>query len=208
MTRQEGYIYAVEGESSRTLPSWASLLVRSREGDSLAFEELVRGCERRVLAIAYQITGNLEDAQDVAQESFLRVYRSRDRFQDGRSFEAWLYRIVVNQGRKALVRRKRRRTAPLEDVPSERLLDTQSGSPYDSALAAMVSTRLMGLLEELSPRLRSVFVLRDLQEMETGEIARILSCTEITVRRHSADARARLRQLMERRHPGMLKKKS
>src|SRR6185436_18736463 len=86
----QGILRAVDSESSRALPSWASLLVRSREGDEIAFEELVRACERRVLSIAYQITGNLEDAQDVAQDSFLRVYRSRDRFQDGRSFEAWL----------------------------------------------------------------------------------------------------------------------
>lgn len=195
----------MEGESSRILTAWASLLVRSREGDSLAFEELVRGCERRVLAIAYQITGNLEDAQDVAQESFLRVYRSRDRFQDGRSFEAWLYRIVVNQAKRSLVRRYRRRTDPLEGSAAEDLADSTARSPSESAQTENLSGKVIPLLQHLSPRLRAVFVLRDLQGMETSEIARILACTETTVRRHSADARTRLRSLMEKRHPGSLK---
>src|SRR5262245_20367377 len=166
LMRALAYIPAVEGENLGTLPSWATLLVRSRDGDTLAFEELVRACERRVLMIAYQITGNLRDAQDVAQESFLRVYRSRDRFQDGRSFEAWLYRIVVNQARKSLARSKRHRTDALDDETAATL--AAEGSPHESAVLESLSAAMMGLLEQLSPRLRSVFVLRDLQGMETG----------------------------------------
>lgn len=188
----------VDGESSRTLPSWATLLVRSREGDSFAFEEIVRGCERRVLAIAFQITGNLEDAQDVAQESFLRLYRSRDRFQEERSFEAWLYRIVVNQSRKALARRRRGRSESLDaDSRAHELPDTGALSPSDSAEAGLLSRRIAVILDQLSPRLRAVFVLRDLQGMETGEIARILGRNETTIRRHSADARRKVRSLLE-----------
>ena len=195
----------MEGDSSGTLPSWATLLVRSREGDDVAFEELVRACERRVLAIAYQITGNLEDAQDVAQDSFLRIYRSRDRFQDGRSFEAWLYRIVVNAAKNALASRRRRKADPLEETSAADLPDTSRSATQETAEAENLSEKLILLLEELSPRLRSVFVLKDLQGMETPEIARILSCTETTVRRHSAEARIRLRALMEKRYPSLLR---
>lgn len=191
-------------DSPRTLPSWASLLVRSREGDGVAFEELVRACERRVLSIAYQITGNLQDAQDVAQESFLRVYRSRGRFQEGRSFEAWLYRIVVNQAKKTLRRGRRRRVDSLEEARAEEIPDRSTPNPSVSAEGENLMETLMGLLEELSPRLRTVFVLRDLQGMETAEIAAVLSCTETTVRRHSSEARIRIRGLLERRHPGLL----
>ena len=172
-------------------------MVRSRDGDELAFEELVRACERRVVTIAYQITGNLHDAQDVAQESFLSVYRARDRFQDGRSFEAWLYRIVVNQARKSLARSRRLRTDALDDETAAAIPAEGTPSPLEAAAAESQSAALMRLLERLSPRLRSVFVLRDLQGMETSEIARILSCAEATVRRHSAEARIRLRRLME-----------
>ena len=197
----------MDGETSRTIDSWGALLVRSRDGDELAFEELVRACERRVLMIAYQITGNLHDAQDVAQESFLRVYRSRDRFQDGRSFEAWLYRIVVNQARKSLARAKRHRMDPLDDRAAELPMAGAGSDPSEAAAAASVSGTMMALLQELSPRLRSVFVLRDLQGMETAEISRILGCAEATVRRHSAEARIRMRRLLEERHPGIQKKK-
>ena len=197
----------MNGDSSRTIDSWGALLVRSRDGDDLAFEELVRACERRVLTIAYQITGNLHDAQDVAQESFLRVYRSRDRFQDGRSFEAWLYRIVVNQARKSLARARRHRVDPLDERAAEVSVEGVGADPGAAAVSASVSAATMALLEELSPRLRSVFVLRDLQGMETAEVSRILGCAEATVRRHSAEARIRLRRLLEERHPGIQKKK-
>jgi RNA polymerase sigma-70 factor (ECF subfamily) len=189
------------------IDSWGALLVRSRDGDQLAFEELVRACERRVLTIAYQITGNLSDAQDVAQESFLRVYRSRDRFQDGRSFEAWLYRIVVNQARRSLSRGRRHRADSLEDAPAGSLPVDTAPDPHEQASAGNISDTMMVLLEELPPRLRSVFVLRDLQGMETAEISRILNCAEGTVRRHSAEGRIRIRRLLEERHPGIQKKK-
>lgn len=79
--------------------------------------------------------------------------------------------------------------------------------PSEAAAAASVSGTMMALLQELSPRLRSVFVLRDLQGMETAEISRILGCAEATVRRHSAEARIRMRRLLEERHPGIQKKK-
>ena len=199
------YITQVEPETTGALPStWASLLVRCREGDDVAFEMLVAACERRVLGIAYQMTGNLEDAQDVAQESFLRLYRSRDRFQEGRSFEAWLYRIVVNQSKRALARRRRRASTPIDEVPPEELPGPGGESPSEAVAATELSETITRLLEELSPRLRAVFVLRDLHGMSTSEIAAILSCTETTVRRHSADARHRIRVLLVRRHPGLL----
>ena len=199
------YITRVEPETTGALPStWASLLVRCREGDDVAFEELVGACERRVLGIAYQMTGNLEDAQDVAQESFLRLYRSRDRFQEGRSFEAWLYRIVVNQSKRALARRRRRASTSIDDVSPEELPGPGGESPSDAVAANELSETVTRLLDELSPRLRAVFVLRDLQGMSTSEIGAILSCTETTVRRHSADARVRIRTLLVRRHPGLL----
>lgn len=197
------YITRVDSESTGMLTSWATLLVRCREGDDVAFEELVRACERRVLGIAYQMTGNLEDAQDVAQESFLRVYRSRERFQEGRSFEAWLYRIVVNQSKRTLARRRRRPVAAMDDASLETLAESSDASPAHSAAANELSERITALLGELSPRLRSVFVLRDLQGMTTSEIAAILSCTETTVRRHSADARVRMRALLSTRSPDL-----
>lgn len=200
LMRALAYIPAVEGENLGTLPSWATLLVRSRDGDTLAFEQLVRACERRVLTIAYQITGNMEDAQDVAQESFLRVYRSRDRFQEGRPFEAWLYRIVVNQARRSLSKRQRHRAESLDEEHAEPRTPAAAPGPGSGGLSDVIT----GLLDSLSPRLREVFVLRDLQGMETSEIARILSCTETTVRRHSSEGRIRIRQLLEQRHPELL----
>ena len=189
------------------IESWAALLVRSREGDDHAFEELLRACERRVLAIAFHITGHLEDAQDVAQESFLRVYRSRDRFQDGRSFEAWLYQIVVNQARKSVAVRRRRGMTSLDEPGTADVRDSSRPDPAQSVLAGDLSSNVTKLLQRLSPRLRTVFVLRDLEGMETAEIARILSRTETTVRRHSAEARIRMRRLLEELYPEQFREK-
>lgn len=203
---RQSYIHSVEGENLGTLPSWATLLVRSRDGDSVAFEQLVRACERRVLTIAYQITGNLQDAQDVAQESFLRVYRFRDRFQEGRPFEAWLYRIVVNQARKTRSRHLKHRADSLDAEQSEALVGSAPAPDGTAGGLGGLQEAIAALLDSLSPRLREVFVLRDLQGMETSEIARILSCTETTVRRHSSEGRVRIRQLLEQRHPELLQR--
>lgn len=189
-------------DQPRPLVSWGALLVKTRGGDLEAFEELVRVCEPRLLRTALRITRHLEDAQDATQEAFLRLYRSRGRFDDRRPLEPWLLKIVVNEALALIARRPPSSTAPLEAAPSSSLAtrSTPSRSFEENELA----TILEDALDLLPPRLRAVFALRDMEGLSTREIAGILGCTQITVRRHSAEARSRVRRDVKRRYPGVL----
>ena len=181
-------------------------IARVRGGDTSAFEEIVRRYEGLVLRTARRMTGNREDALDVSQEVFLRVFRSLGRFRTERRFDSWVYRIVVNAAWDHLRRRGAHAGLPLETSEGqERTRESVAGStPEGEASRAQIMEKLDGLLGELSPRLRAVFVLRDVEGVETAEVARILRCRQATVRRHSMEARSRIRALLTRRFPGLV----
>ena len=186
--------------------SLEACIARVRAGDSSAFEDIVVRYDGLVLRVARRMTGNREDALDVAQESFLRIYRSLGRFRTGQKFESWVYRIVVNAAWDLLRKRHRFSLVPLEgeeesgpmDVP-----DAAAATPELDAQHAQLRQAIESLLPELPPKVRAVFVLRDVEGLETGEIAAILGCREVTVRRHSMEARERLRTNLNRRFPGL-----
>jgi RNA polymerase sigma-70 factor (ECF subfamily) len=181
-----------------------TFIARVRAGDSSAFEEIVRRYEALVLRVARRMTGNREDALDVAQDSFLRIYKSLGHFRTGRRFEAWVYRIVVNASLDMLNRRGPREVAFLDDQEGAGpggVPDSQT--PEGQAAMAQLREKLDELLDELSPRARAVFVLRDVEGLETAEVARILGCRRVTVRRHSMESREKIRTLLNRRFPGL-----
>jgi RNA polymerase sigma-70 factor (ECF subfamily) len=177
-------------------------LRKSWTPDIEEFERLVRDNERRILTIAYQICGNLEDARDIAQDTFLRAFRSRHRLWRDRSAGPWLNRIAVNSAIDFLNRRKGTETLPLEGL--ERSPAGSSGLPRESSLedrlqAKQDTRELFRLLGRLAPRERAAFVLRHLQGLTTEETARSMGCTRITVRRHASRAREKLRLALQER---------
>src|SRR5262245_6982218 len=107
-----------ERDTPSTPVSLEVFIARARAGDAAAFDEIVRRYEGLVLRIARRMTGNREDALDVSQESFLRIYRSLGRFAEGRRFESWVYRIVVNASMDLLKKRSGLRLVPLGEGPS------------------------------------------------------------------------------------------
>ncbi len=192
-------------DAPRAPVSVEAFIARARAGDAAAFDEIVRRYESLVLRIARRMTGNREDALDVSQESFLRIYRSLGRFGEGRRFESWVYRIVVNASMDLLKKRGGLRLVPLDLAPGggpEPEAAPATG-PERAVFLGEVRERLDALLGELPPRLRATFVLRDVEGLETAEIARILNCREVTVRRHSMEARERVRTLLNKRFPGL-----
>ena len=131
------------------------------------------------------------DREDVAQDVFIRVFRHLKGFQRGRSFSGWLYRVSVNSAHDYRVRS--RRTAQDETGWVEGL-DPAAGA--DDAGAPDVRRRLEAALSQLSERERAVFVLKEIEGLETHEIAKAMGITGITVRRHLGLARDRLRSLL------------
>jgi RNA polymerase sigma-70 factor (ECF subfamily) len=145
-----------------------------------ALDELVRRHQGRVYAVAYRITGNREDALDVAQEAFIKAYRKAQAWQPIGGFLPWLLRLTANQAIDAVRRRKRR--------PSE-ALDEQHpvvGGPgvEERVLAGEAGARVEQALEVLSPAQRAVFVMRHYEGMPLADIAQVLGCTVGSVKVH------------------------
>jgi RNA polymerase sigma-70 factor, ECF subfamily len=163
--------------------------------------------EKRVWSLARQMTGNAEDAREIAQEVFLRVFRHLSGYDSSRPFESWLYRIAMNCTWDFLARRPAHAsldaTVGVDRLPG--MADTRPG-PELTLADREVREVLNSLLGLLTPQERAVFLLRDVQGMETREIAFVLRCSSITVRRHSAAARIKIRQALAERHPEWLPK--
>jgi RNA polymerase sigma-70 factor (ECF subfamily) len=173
----------------------AGWIDRARQGDGEAFRRLVEQYQERAYRIALGVMGSREEAWDVSQEAFLRVYRSLDRFQLGQNFYTWLYRIVVNLSIDALRKRSQDRAVALEELgdavgvhcPPGRALDDQE-----------LRVRVKAVLECLPAKYRVVLVLRDVEELGCWEIAKVVGCTHATARWRLHKARQMFRDSWER----------
>jgi len=177
-------------------------LVRlAREGDAAAFEALVRRHEVMVLRTARALVGSRSDAEDVAQEAFLRFYRHLGKVDTGRDPAGWLYRLTVNCSWDLLGRR-RRETLIRETVPAK--IQPPPQLARDAAESSEVREILSRSLQILPPRARAVFVLCEIEGLEVARAARVLRITRITVRRHLSRARDSLRQHLQAIYPELM----
>lgn len=180
------------------------LIRAAAEGDRRAFDDLVRMKRERIVRTALQITGDMDDALDVAQGVLLKLWQGLDRFDPRRRFDTWVYRITVNAAIDML--RSRGPKGVLQPLPPEPG-DIEAG-PEPSAEAALDLGRLQQafarLAAGLAPKQRAAFVLREIEGLETGEVARIMGVTESTVRNHLMQARRILRAGIERDYPGLV----
>jgi RNA polymerase sigma-70 factor (ECF subfamily) len=171
----------------------AALLRRARRGDLQAFEQIMREHDRQVFRVALRILGSVEDAQDAAQDVFLRLHRSLGRIDEGRGLGAWLYRVTVNVCTDAL--RTRRKLIPIEDVaPVSREL-----TPLGHSEQREMRQRVTDALARLPEKERAAVVLREIEGLSTSEVAAILGSTEGTVRAQISMARTKLRKWLHRR---------
>ncbi len=180
------------------------LIAEAARGDADAFEELVLLKREQVVRTAYQITGDLEDARDVAQWVFIRLWKVLRRFDPGRRFDTWLYRITVNAAID-LLREKGPRGA-LQPLPedSSALKADESGSAERSLDLHELQRAFLHLASRLAPKQRAAFVLREIEGLSTEEVARALEVRESTVRNHLLQARRVLRAGLEREYPGLV----
>jgi RNA polymerase sigma-70 factor (ECF subfamily) len=172
-------------------------------GDRRAFEDLVLRKRDRVVRTAFQITGNLEDAKDVAQGVFLRLWRVLQRFDLSKRFDTWLYRVTVNAAIDAVrARGPRGVLQALPDDAGDRLRDPSQG-PGEVFDLKQLQGAFLRLAARLAPRQRATFVLKEIEGLGTDEIARVLGVTESTVRNHLLQARRILREGLRRDYPGL-----
>jgi RNA polymerase sigma-70 factor, ECF subfamily len=165
------------------------LIAFAKAGNAEAFERIIVLNERMVLRVAQRLLLNAEDAQDAAQEVFLRLHRNLKRFDECKDLGAWLYRMTVN-----ICRDRLRRSKPHMqlDLVADSL--TASGrNPEETVEAAQQYSLVLAALAGLTPREREAIVLRDLEGNSTEEVAAILGSSETTVRSQLSTGRAKMR---------------
>lgn len=178
----------------------SELVAQAKAGSSEAFEELVNRYERRIFRLAMRLTGNTEDAEDVLQETFLKAFEHLPDFRQDSRFYTWLVRIAVNEGLMKLRKRRSDRSEPLEDAVDDdgQVIprDFRDWKPNPEQLTSQEEMEriLLGAAAQLPPSLRTVFMLRDVEELSTEETAQALNLTLGAVKARLFRARFQLRE--------------
>ncbi|MGH9704216.1 MAG: RNA polymerase sigma factor [Candidatus Acidiferrales bacterium] len=180
----------------------AAQLALALAGDRDAFRVLVERHSRTLFRLAFRMTGNEQDAEEVVQEAFLRAYRRLDRFESRANFGTWVYRIAVNCSLDLLRRRKPQeelRAPDDRDTGDEAVLDiaTTAPAPDRLALSGEIGEQLNIALTKLSPMERAAFMMRHDQGMSIEEIARVLGTSMNATKNSVFRAVQKLRQELE-----------
>jgi len=197
-TRRKAARPAEEVPEKRETPSEELFLDRARKGDLAAYDELVKMYQERIYATVYHMTANHEDANDLAQEAFIKAFHALKSFKGGSSFYTWVYRIAVNKTINFLKQRKNRAHLSLDDI--------DINAEHDPDLVALVSDKtprrdvnlselqekLNIAMQKLSESHRLVVTLHDVQGLSHEEIAKIMGCNIGTVRSRLFYARQQL----------------
>ena len=164
----------------------------ARDGSS--FERLMKAHERRVFQTAWRLLGRVEDAQDAAQEVFLRLYRYLDRYDPDRPLEPWLYRVTVNVCSDLGRRRKVRQATSLDDLETTKPLISTAPEPEAAATVAEERRIVEQALATLPEKERTALVLRDVEGLSSAEVAEILGSSQPTVRSQICRARLKIKK--------------
>jgi len=175
-----------------------ALVARAREGDLEAYDELVRRYQERIYATVYHMTSNHEDANDLAQEAFIKAFHALKSFKGGSSFYTWVYRIAVNKTINFLKQRKNRTQISLDDLDFNAEHDPDlvalisDKTPRRDINLAELQEKLNVAMQKLSDSHRLVVTLHDVQGLSHEEIAKIMGCNIGTVRSRLFYARQQL----------------
>ena len=178
-------------------PTDTDIVARAKAGDEEAFRMLVERHSRAVFRLAYRIAGNEHDAEEAVQETFLRVFRSLDRFRGQARFETWLYRVASNAALDVVRRRQRHqdRQAPLESAAGVPLsLAGAAPNPERLTHGKQVGGQIAAAMKRLTPSERAAFTLRHLQGLSIGEIGEALGLRSNAVKNAIFRAVKKMRQ--------------
>jgi RNA polymerase sigma-70 factor (ECF subfamily) len=174
----------------------SKLILEAINGDMNSFEEIVRMFATRINSIAYRFTGSSEDARDISQEVFLKLYKALKKFDPQFKLSTWLYRITLNQSIDCL--RKRGYVNMQTMQPNIREV---AAGPDENAEKKEKIEFIRACLPQLSEHQRVVLVLRDFEEFTTDEIAEIFGSKPGTIRVHLARARIKIKELLRAKYP-------
>lgn len=183
-----------------------SLVSRAAEGDRAAFHALVERHRPMVYRVAYRFAGNHHDADDIAQDVFIKVFQSLARFRQDAQFTSWLYRIAMN----ACIDHRRRQTPHLvnRDMEDPALAlesaAAEEPGPEDRAAGVELGAAMQAAVDRLPPRQRLIFVMRHYEGLKLHEIASALGLQDGTVKRQLHSAVHRLRRVLATHGAGMV----
>jgi len=183
---------SIAGERRALIERDAALVRRVREGDTSAFDELVKAYMRQVFQVAYRVVGHREDAEDLVQDCFLAAYQYLDSYDVDRPFGPWITRIVLNRGANLRRSRARRAMEPETDAVSP------APSALDEATRAEARAKLEEVMATLNERQRMIVTMFDVDGMTSTEIGERLELAPGTVRWHLHEARRILRSALAR----------
>lgn len=168
-------------------------------GDPDAFEQLVRRKSAKVYAICYRVIGNAEDAKDIAQLVFIKLWENLGKYDSQYAFDTWLYRMVTNVAIDFMRNRQSRDNAVNSNL---RLVRTSSDPDQGVVLQRKeIESIFEAVSSTLSPKQKAIFVMREMEDLPSPEIARILGCRESTVRNHLFNARKVMQRALRERFP-------
>ncbi len=180
-------------------PDDRQLVETIRGGNADAFEALVRRKTSKVYALCYRMIGNAEDAKDVAQLVFIKLWENLEKYDPQYAFDTWLYRMVTNVGIDFIRSRQSRDNAVNSNL---RLVKTSSDEEQTVTVQRKeIESVFHDISSVLSPKQKTIFVMREMEDMPSPEIARILGCRESTVRNHLFNARKLMQQQLHKRYP-------
>lgn len=172
-----------------------TLIERIKEGDERAFEELVNRYKGMGFSLAYRFLGNPEDARDISQEAFARVYLHIRDFRGESTFKTWFFRIIINLCRRSISGRQRKTVQSL-DLYMEKETDPQAREDVEEEVRRKeLRVAIEEAVRRLPAKQREVFIMKHMEGMKVSEISEVLNCAEGTVKIHLFRA---VRALQER----------
>ncbi|MEO8218135.1 MAG: RNA polymerase sigma factor [Acidobacteriota bacterium] len=170
-----------------------------RRGETDAFELLVRRKTSKVFSLCYRVIGNSEDAKDVSQLVFLKLWENLPKYDPAFAFDTWLYRMATNVAIDFFRNRQSREAAVNSNL---RLVKTSADPDQNvSVQHKEVEAVFAEISSVLSPKQKAVFVMREMEDLPSTEISKILGCRESTVRNHLFNARKAMQQELKTRYP-------
>lgn len=180
-------------------PDDRQLVQTIRGGDTDAFETLVRRKTSKVYALCYRIIGNAEDAKDISQLVFLKLWENLEKYDPQFAFDTWLYRMVTNVAIDFMRNKQSRENAVNSNL---RLVKTSADAEQGVIVQRKeVESVFNDIANVLSPKQKTIFVMNQMEDLPSAEIAKILGCRESTVRNHLFNARKLMQAQLTRRYP-------
>ncbi|HKS24577.1 MAG TPA: RNA polymerase sigma factor [Thermoanaerobaculia bacterium] len=180
-------------------PDDRQLVETIRGGDSDAFEVLVRRKTSKVYSLCYRIIGNSEDAKDISQLVFIKLWENLEKYDPQYAFDTWLYRMVTNVAIDFMRNKQSRENAVNSNL---RLVKTSTDADQGTIVQRKeVESVFNTVAQVLSPKQKTIFVMNQMEDLSSSEIAKVLGCRESTVRNHLFNARKLMQQQLRRRFP-------